>query len=88
VEKKVVLSLKTYLIYPCGKKFEIRIPILVLDANGKSCSVLPGADNYFEHAKKKFEINNLKVVVEEVADKMPNQPTPFISLHKKLYSVE
>ena len=82
------MSRKTFLIYPCGKKFEIRIPIVSTDTDGKQSSVLPGAENYFIHAKKKFEINNLKVVEEEIPDKTPAQPTPFISLTKKIRCVE
>lgn len=82
------MSRKTYLIYPCGKKFEIRIPITALGADGKSFAILPGADNYFEYAKKKFEINNLKVIEEVVADRTLEQPAPFISLTKKIRCVE
>lgn len=82
------MSKKTFLIYPCGKKFEIRVPIAAKSNDGKPCSILPGADDYFEHAKKKFEINNLKVIEEEVSDKAPAQPTPFISLTRKVRSVE
>lgn len=82
------MSKKTFLIYPCGKKFEIRVPIATKSSDGKPCSVLPGADNYFECAKSKFEINNLKVIEEDVPDKTPSQPTPFVSLTRKVRSVE
>lgn len=82
------MSKKTFLVYPCGKKFEIRVPIAVKSSDGKPRSVLPGSDNYFEHAKNKFEINNLRVIEEEVLDKAPAQPTPFVSLTRKVRSVE
>lgn len=82
------MGLKTFLVYPCGKLFEIRVPIAVKDNDGKSFSVLPGADNYFEYAKKKFEINNLKVIEKETPDRAPTQPTPFVSLTRKVRSVE
>lgn len=82
------MSKKTFLLYPCGKKFEIRVPIAAQGDDGKPCSVLPGAPNYFQHAKEKFEINNLKVIEEDVPDQKPVQPTPFISLNRKVRSVE
>lgn len=82
------MSRKTYIIYPCGKKFEIRVPIIAIDDDGKPYSILPGADNYFEYAKLKFQINNLKVIEENVVDGSISQITPFISLSKKIRCVE
>lgn len=81
------MTRKCFLIYPCGKKFEIRIPIII-NIDGKPTSILPGTDNYFKYAKNKFEINNLKIIEEEVVDKAINQPITFISLVKKLRCVE
>jgi len=81
------MTRRCFLIYPCGKKFEIRIPITANGSDGKLYSVFPGSENYFECAKKKFEINNLKVIEEEVLDNTP-QPASFISLTKKIRSVE
>lgn len=79
---------RVYLKYPCGKKFEIRVPITVIRADGTTCSVLPGADTYFNCAKQKFEINNLKVIEEQTLDKTPIIPPSFISLTKKIRCVE
>lgn len=81
------MSQKTFLIYPCGKKIEIRIPITANDESGKLYSILPGDNNYFKHAKIKFEINNLKVIEEDVPD-LPIKITTFISLTRKVRSVE
>ena len=74
---------KVFLKYPCGKLFELRFPITAINVEGKSYSILPGTEHYFEYAKKKFEINNLKVIEREVVDDILNQPMPFISLIKK-----
>ena len=48
---------KVFLLYPCGKKFEIRVPINILDNDGNKIVVLPGEKEYFIYATKKFQIN-------------------------------
>lgn len=78
---------RCFLIYPCGKKFEIRIPIIG-NVDGKPVSILPGEENYFQYARQKFQINNLKVIEEEVHDKKIEQMPSFISLSKRIRCVE
>lgn len=80
---------KVYLKYPCGKIFEIKVPIYIKDDNGAGNSILPGEDKYFEYAKKRFEINNLKVIEELVEENTCIQPlSKFISLSRKIRSIE
>lgn len=81
------MAFKTYLKYPCGKLFEIRVPIMYNDGYGKLVSILPGNDNYFDYAKEKFEINNLKVIKQESKDDILNLSI-FIPLVKKIKSIE
>lgn len=83
------MAKKIFLQYPCGKKFELRMPINILDGNGKVIIILPSSKDYFEHAKNKFQINNLKVVEENMPDeKIIVSSTGFISLYRKIRSVE
>ncbi len=82
------MACKVYLKYPCGKLFEIRVPIAIIDEHGKQSTVLPGTDNYFKHAQQKFEINNLKVIERDTPDIKPIQPSKFITLSKRIRSVE
>ena len=82
------VSRRVYLKYPCGKVFELRVPISLIDDDGYVTSILPGEYNYFESAKKKFEINNLKVIEREVQEPKPNNTSGFISLSRKIRSVE
>lgn len=81
------MSRKVFLKYPCGKLFELRIPISI-NMDNKVISVLPGEDSYFINAKKKFEINNIVVVEKEISDKTLSQSISFISLTKKIRCVE
>jgi hypothetical protein len=83
-----LVAKKIFLIYPCGKKFELRVPIPMAGDDGRVTSILPGADNYFEAAKKRFELNSLKVIEEEAPDKKPDKIQEFISLSHKIRSVE
>lgn len=61
---------------------------MTIGADGKPFSILPGTEDYFTHAKSKFEINNLKVVEKEVSSAVPSKVLPFISLTKKIRCVE
>jgi hypothetical protein len=75
-----------FLLYPCGKLFEIRIPITILE-NDIQLTILPTDDNYFQYAKNKFEINNLKVIEKEMY--VQSQPIKgFISLVKKIKCIK
>ncbi len=76
-----------YIKYPCGKKFEIRVPITILDINGKSITILPGDAQYFHHAKNKFQINNLKVVEEDCVSVILDNAN-FVSLNRKKRSID
>lgn len=81
------MPLKVYLQYPCGKKFEIRVPIVITDKDGKQELIMPGTKEYFYYAKNKFQINNLKVIEQEVqCTKQDN--IHFVSLAKKTHSIE
>ncbi len=79
---------KCYILYPCGKKFEIRIPIISLDDSGNKITILPGEKDYIIYAKKKFQINNLKIIEEEFGTTEPIEQELFISLVKKIRSIE
>lgn len=79
---------KCFLVYPCGKKFELRVPIATV-INGDPKIIIPGSNEYFEHAKQKFQIQTLRVIEEEI----PEAPTPvstpgFISLTRKKKSID
>lgn len=87
-QKLIVNKKRVFILYPCGKKFEIRVPINTLDSNGKKIAILPGQDSYFIYAKEKFQINNLKIIEEEVCIPESKEPIVFISLAKKVRSVE
>jgi hypothetical protein len=78
---------KCFLQYPCGKMFELRIPIII-SIDEKYISILPDDDNYFTHAKYKFQINNLKVIEVEASDQKNGEQVLFISLAKKIHSIE
>lgn len=82
------MARKIFLKYPCGKLFEIKIPISVVDENGKQISVLPGAEDYFKYAQIKFQINNLKVIEQEVLETNSSQPVQFITLSKRIRCIE
>lgn len=75
-----------FLLYPCGKKIRVKVPIVVIDENGKAVSILPSDPNYFLHAKSKFQINNLKVIEMEIEEMKPQDPN-FVSLYRKVRCV-
>lgn len=80
---------KCFLQYPCGKRFELKFPILILDDNNVTTHILPGSEEYVKQAKQKFQMGNLKVIVEEVYEKIPlNVKEDFISLSHKIHSIE
>jgi hypothetical protein len=76
-----------YLKYPCGKLFLLKIPISTV-INGKTCSILPGDESYFEYAQQKFQINNLKVIEMEISASPPQNKQKFITLSKKIRAIE
>jgi hypothetical protein len=82
-----VSKTKVFLLYPCGKLFEIRVPINTLDDDGNKIVVLPGEKDYFKHATKKFQINNLKIIECEHDLKDIKESMVFISLIKKVRSI-
>lgn len=71
---------KVFILYPCGKKFEIRVPITVVNDDGSTIVAMPGSENYLFHAQKKFQINNLKVIEEEVNLPINKTIAHFVSL--------
>ena len=82
-----MIKKRCFLQYPCGKLLELKMPIII-DTNGKLISILPDDDNYFNYAKEKFQINNLKVVEKEMIEKKITEQEVFISLIKKRRSIE
>lgn len=76
MDKKVCIK------YPCGKLFELRIPIVITE-DKKTIHILPGSEKYFEYAKQKFQINDLKVIEIEVPKQLSREKSDFISLLKK-----
>ena len=79
---------RVFLKYPCGKKFELKMPIIDIDEHGKVLSILPGSDKYFESAKKKFQINKLTVIEEDFPNEKPQTlANRFVSLINKIKSI-
>ena len=82
-------NMRVFLQYPCGKRWELRVPITITELDGKIFTILPTDKDYIQHARKRFEINNLKVV--EIEMEMKNTILPshsFISLVRKKTATE
>lgn len=82
------MARRCFLKYPCGKLFEIKVPIRVDNIGENEYYVLPGTDEYFYQATKKFSINNLEVIEQELPEQSINQSTDFISLYNRIRSIE
>ena len=82
------MSRRCFLRYPCGKTWELRMHIYIIGADGNRFSILPGSDQYFECAKKKFEINDLKVIEKDVAEQQYTTNESFVSLSHKSRCIE
>lgn len=82
------MAIRYYIQYPCGKLFELRAPIYIVDANGKMTSVSPRDNNFLIEAKKKFENGKLKVIAKDVSEQNPKQDNGFVSLAPKKKPVD
>lgn len=78
---------RVFLIYPCGKMWQLRTPITII-IDGNSTNIYPDMPEYFQHAKNKFEINNLRVVEKDIESTDIQQIKGFISLTKKIRCVD
>lgn len=82
------MSRRCFLKYPCGKLWQLSIPIYIIGSDGNRLAILPGSDRYFECAKKKFEINDLKVIEKDVAEQQYTTNEEFVSLSHKTRCIE
>jgi hypothetical protein len=79
---------RCFLRYPCGKELELRVPITTIDDAGNNKIILPNDVDYFIHAKKKFQINDLKIVEKDIVYSAQKEAIDFVSLGKKVRSIE
>lgn len=75
---------RCYILYPCGKKIELRIS-LTCTRDGNIVKIGPDDDLFFDEARKRFEVGSLKVI-EEKLDLPTQEPRAgrFISIVRKI----
>lgn len=75
---------KVFLIYPCGKKIELKVPISIV-LNGEIKTVLPTSPSFFLEAKKRYQHGNIKVEEIDIEEQIPSYGiSKFVSLARKI----